>query len=289
MKKLNFYMMSFCLALGIVLTACDIKQPKVEASYASVAFKHTGTEVTCLTCHVDQRPAAVNSYTHYDNADCKFCHYAGGKWTDHDYHTQNGAPATCSNCHEKDRKAPSAGVAHGSGGDCVQCHTVGTNWATGASPHNPTPTSCTSCHTSDRPAPVNGQAHYNDQDCVSCHVAGGVWANYKLYSHTPATATCNQCHENNRPALSAHPSQNNSAVTDKRHYVAKDCASCHKTPTTNRAFTFVHTTYGGSKINFCLPCHYTKGWSKHGNTQPSYFTGDGTCYSCHNKGKSWDH
>lgn len=286
MKKNFFYFL--CLSGFLLwLQACDIKQPKVEASYASVSFKHTGTETTCLTCHTDQRPAAVNSFSHYDNADCKYCHTAGGKWTDHNFHSNNGTPTKCSNCHEKDRKAAVAGVPHGSGGDCVSCHSVGSNWATGASPHNPTPTSCTSCHASNRPAPVNGYAHYNGDDCVTCHVPGGVWANYKLYSHTPVSATCNQCHSNDRPALSKHPSQNDPAVTDKRHYVAKDCTICHKPPTTTRVFSFVHTNSTGGKINFCLPCHYTKGWDKHGSTHSSYFTGDGTCYSCHNRGKTW--
>jgi hypothetical protein len=191
--------------------------------------------------------------------------------------------------HAQDRKAPVLGVVHGNNSDCVGCHSVGTNWATsGGSPHNPTPSTCSTCHAVDRPAPVNGQPHYNGNDCATCHVAGGVWANYKLYSHTPVTTNCNSCHENNRPALSRHPSQNNAAVTDKRHYAAKDCSTCHKTPVGTRVFSFVHTNSAGGRINFCLPCHYTKGWSEHGGSGRGNFSGDGNCYSCHNRGKSWN-
>ncbi len=287
MKLLIFYLIP--LFNIILIVGCDIQQPKVEVSFASVSFKHSGVETTCLSCHATDAPAAVNSFTHYNNNDCKMCHYAGQKWTDHNFHSQNSTPTTCTTCHEKDRKSPVSGVTHGSGGDCVSCHTIGANWAVGASPHNPTPTSCLNCHTSDRPASVNGYEHYNGNDCVGCHIPGGVWANYKTYSHTPTTANCNQCHENHRPALSDHPSQNDSKVTDKRHYVSKDCSTCHKTPTTTRVFSFLHTNYLSSKINFCLPCHYSKGWEKHGSTHPTYFTGDGTCYNCHNLGKSWDH
>ncbi|HPI39456.1 MAG TPA: cytochrome c3 family protein [Pseudobdellovibrionaceae bacterium] len=284
LKKQKFI---FITILLVSILGCDIEQPRVESLFASAAFKHTGTETTCLSCHASQVPAAVNSFAHYNNADCISCHYAGMKWTDHDFHSRNSNPSTCTACHEKDRKAPVSGTPHGSGGDCVSCHSVATNWAVGSSPHNPTPTTCTSCHVNDKPAAVNGLPHYDGEDCVTCHVAGGLWAAYKLYGHTPISATCSQCHENERPALSNHPSQNNAAVTDKRHYVVKDCSTCHKTPTTSRVFNFVHTNSANSKISFCLPCHYTKGWSKHGSKNPSYFTGDGTCYNCHNKGKSW--
>lgn len=277
------------VAISGLIAACDVKQPTVEAAYAMVSFRHTGTETTCLTCHTGDRPAPVNSVTHYNNGDCISCHVAGTLWSNHSFHSHNTTPTACTSCHEKDRKAPVNGAIHGNGADCVGCHTVASNWATGSSPHNPTPTSCNQCHTNDRPAPVNGIVHYNGEDCVTCHVPGGIWANYKLYSHTPVSTSCNQCHENKRPALSAHPSQDDPAVTDKRHYVSKDCATCHKTPTTNRIFTFGHTNYKGSKISFCLPCHYTKGWKEHGGSGSASFSGDGNCYNCHNKGRSWDH
>lgn len=290
MKRFNTQFFIFWLVLtGGMLQGCDVQQPKVEAKYARASFKHSSTETTCLNCHTADRPAAVNSFTHYNNNDCILCHVAGSLWTDHAFHAKNATPTACATCHEKDRKPPAGGVAHGSGADCVGCHSVGSSWATGSSPHSPAPTSCNSCHESNRPAPVNGLAHYNGADCVNCHVAGGIWANYKLYSHTPVSSTCNQCHTNDRPALSAHPSQNDPAVTNKQHYVSKDCASCHKTPTTNRIFSFMHTNYQGSKINFCLPCHYTKGWNEHGGSGSVSFSGDGNCYNCHNKGKSWDH
>ncbi len=278
----------FLLSVVFVFWGCDIKKPTVEASFATVGFRHTGTETTCVTCHLQNRPAAINGFSHYNNNDCVSCHIAGGLWTTHTFHAQNSNPVSCSSCHEKDRKAAVLGVPHGNGDDCVGCHTVSNSWATGASPHNPLPTSCTSCHTADRPAPVNGQPHYNNGDCVTCHVAGGLWASYKLYGHTPLPTSCNQCHENKRPALSNHPSQNTAAVTDKRHYVTKDCYACHKTPTTTpRLFKFAHTNAANAKIGFCLPCHYNKGWTKHSGS-PSYFVGDGTCFNCHNQGKSWN-
>lgn len=273
---------SFLLSLGCV------KRPQLELSQLGlVSFKHTGTEATCLNCHTADRPAAINGVNHFNNEDCLYCHVAGSTWTNHNYHTKYPNPTSCNQCHEKDRKPPASGVPHGNGGDCVSCHTVGANWASSGSPHNPEPSECASCHAVDRPAPVNGYPHYNGNDCKTCHVAGGAWASYKLYAHSPVPTSCNSCHEVERPALSNHPSQNNSSVTLKTHYVSKDCYSCHKPPAGGtRAFSFVHTNANSSKINFCLPCHYTKGWDKHSNN-PSYFTGDGLCFNCHNKGKSW--
>lgn len=230
------------------------------------------------------------SYTHLDSNstpyDCNKCHAvpainsssAYTVWRQGKFHQNVATPTSCANCHYKEMpNASYTGYNHVSlvsttgavtlpnGSkltmDCKSCHTSnwGVNWtgATGGSPHptnSPFPTSCNSCHTSERPT------------TMTVKTSSG-WT-------TPTSFTY----------------FDNFTITG--HYTSKDCYACHR-PKTNTitTFNFDHSNAQGTKITFCMPCHYRDGQNAHGTTSTRITTNnhDGNCYNCHTTKKSWAH
>lgn len=285
---------------AILTSACVVKPGVDNASLSSTTFSHKNFMTACASCHEKNRPAPVSGVAHGSGRDCVSCHSPSRGWIP-TTGMHNPPPTSCATCHESRRPATTAsGQPHVATGDCISCHTTA-GWKPAVVPHTPTPTSCVACHESQRPTTLpSGATHVATGDCVSCHTTGA-WKP-AADPHTPTTTSCVSCHESNRPARAQHPSVNDPAVTDKRHYVAKDCAVCHTKPVdawylwnyspgTQRKFE--HIGVNGQVVGFCLPCHYTQGMRKHGAGGAANFNGDGNCRNCHDRSlprnPSWDH
>ncbi|HYX32688.1 MAG TPA: hypothetical protein VE954_06210 [Oligoflexus sp.] len=186
---------------------------------------------------------------------------------------------SCNSCHTKDRPA----APHDQQADCVGCHSFPAFKSTlNAALHEPTPASCNSCHEKNRPA----APHIANKDCVGCHA----FPTFKrvAFSHLPKPAVCEECHA--RPAtagLRAYPNQgppvgflaNDPKAMGSRHYVGKDCISCHRTPDEGAtAFNFTHST---PRADFCLPCHFNEGRDEHAGDNRAVLLDFGNCASCH--------
>ena len=186
---------------------------------------------------------------------------------------------SCSPCHAADRPA----APHEAQSDCIGCHSFPSFKAKLSSfNHNPPPVSCVGCHEKDRP----GAPHIAKNDCASCHA----FPTFKraAFSHSPKLALCEDCHT--RPTttgLRAYPNQgppigfnpNDAATLGGKHYVGKDCGSCHLTPDEGAtAFAFTHSK---PKADFCLPCHFNQGRGEHANDNDVMLNAFGNCASCH--------
>lgn len=109
------------------------------------------------------------------------------------------------------------------------------------------------------------------------------------FTHLPKPATCADCHV--RPLTvgkRAYPTQgppagfnaNDPAAIGGKHYVGKDCSSCHRTPAEGATvFSFTHSA---PKAEFCLPCHFNRGQTEHANNNNNVMLqGFGNCFNCH--------
>jgi len=240
----------------------------------ALAVMH-GSLKSCNSCHTKDRPPEP----HDQKADCVSCHtYPSFKSTLNAL-THDPKPDTCNTCHEKDRPATPHVVEQ----DCVGCHSFPKfNVVVSTFNHSPTPATCNSCHEKNRPA----APHIAQRDCASCHAFPSFTR--LAFSHTPKPAVCEDCHT--RPAAvgqRAYPNQgppagfvaNDPKAIGGRHYVGKDCASCHRTPDEGaNAFTFTHST---PRADFCLPCHFNDGRGEHANDNRATFLEFGNCFSCH--------
>ncbi len=265
-------------------------------AWTSASYAHPANQASCSVCHEAKRPAA----NHYAGQDCVACHtQAGNSWAPKTPHPQNTNVTTCNSCHSADRKAttqyPSPGTlinGHFSTTDCNSCHVAKTAQVTqflfSHNANGNVRTTCLPCHDAKRPVTVIQSFSHQTAgmgDCISCHQSTSVWT-AGTYTHVAGTASCNSCHSNDKPATARYP--NGSTVNG--HYAAKDCAICHlQKSVTITAFTFGHTNYASTKINFCLPCHLSQGQNKHSGSGSVSFTGDGNCYNCHNiQKRSWN-
>ncbi len=275
---------------------CNTCHTRTGVAWSGGIYSHQPAPATCVSCHAADRPAStVNGFSHTQSGtgECASCHtYPGVKWTSGTY-SHSPTPASCNSCHSSTRPTTTSNrfshTQYGTG-DCVSCHTqnVGTNWTGGNYNHAPAPASCNLCHSGDRPAAVvNGFSHatYGTGDCVSCHTnLGTTWAG-GMFSHAPTPSACNSCHETQRPSTHAYP--NMAAGTG--HYTAKDCYACHRPKMTGiTTFVYGHSNAVNTNIRFCLPCHLSQGQTKHSGSSSVSFAGDGNCYNCHTKKRSWD-
>lgn len=191
----------------------------------------------------------------------------------------------CVDCHEVDRPtmtrlhgATSDTAGHFETTDCLSCHDgKDDSHLKFVFAHFPIlnlqgQTSCSLCHEAARPT----TGHYANQDCVDCHRdQGGSWTTTSPHPTNTSLTSCNNCHQTARPKGG--------------HYVTKDCASCHRPKSqTLSSFLFSHSNYANQNIQFCLPCHYQKGLSEHKSSSSVKFTGDGNCYNCHKKRRSFE-
>jgi hypothetical protein len=202
------------LCLLLVYNNCGVKRPSVEiASYASVGYKHTFSEVSCASCHESTRPSPLAGVLHGNKADCVACH----------------VPVN-------DNKELQSVVWAGN---------------SGAYSHPAVISSCVNCHAPNRPAPVNGFVHYGNKDCATCHHPGAnnntdglteaqiISAFKGAYSYThPASGLteCRSCHEKDR--------------LDPSHNPGQDCVSCHKTNDTwtpGLSLTDIHNIWFNSR------------------------------------------
>lgn len=239
---------------------------------------------------------------HFDTVDCFSCHNPkSSTLTVFKFdHNANGVPRTsCLPCHEA--KRPTTVINNFSHsiagtGDCISCHKQpGVTWAGGSYNHDPKPSTCASCHESKRPTSLIGKfSHTNAGECATCHKTPGDSWKGATFNHSPAPSSCTTCHGGARPASASPPSGQSfptPAGQPVGHYTGKDCYSCHVAYNggTVTSFRFDHRNAVSANISFCLPCHYTDGAKKHGTTNSKYsFTGDGNCYSCHTKRRSFD-
>jgi hypothetical protein len=277
------------LFLAVAETACvkrnkDERNKVTEASSNSevesgmtpdqLAAMHSGLK-SCNSCHTKDRPAPP----HDQQADCVGCHSFPSFKGSLSASLHDPKPASCNSCHEKDRPA----APHVAQQDCVGCHSFPKfNTVVSSFNHSPTPESCNSCHESKRPA----APHIANKDCVGCHAFPSFQR--LAFSHVPKPAVCEECHT--RPTtvgLRAYPNQgppagfvaNDPKALGGRHYVGKDCSSCHRTPDEGAAaFNFTHST---PRADFCLPCHYNDGQEEHLNDNRAVMTEFGNCAGCH--------
>lgn len=307
--------------------SCHMKVPaNLGVTFAGGFYDHKmaggATVNNCLTCHGQEKPIGPKGNPPFDHAsigslDCATCHTSpGGSWkVATRTFNHSPMPTSCASCHESSRPSPTTLVpanaiknkflhaaTYNGLADCVSCHisvpaNVGVTFAGGSYNHKTntgtTVTSCNACHSGERPLGLVGgfnHAIIGTTDCASCHTKPGVSWSGALYNHLPVPTNCGSCHESKRPTIANPPPGNTfptPAGTPNKHYLGKDCYSCHLSKSTTKLnWTFEH--YNGSKgnINFCLPCHYTVGKRQHGNA--NYFTGDGTCYNCHRTRRSWN-
>lgn len=285
MAKRN--VISFCLCFLLVLGlswSCrkNYKAPSAPAQYSTEgnptdpsdnAALHEGVK-SCNGCHIEKRPIAP----HDQQSDCISCH-TYPEWKSSITSLHNPKPDSCNSCHEKDRPT----LPHVAEQDCVGCHSPSTFiQSVSAFNHEPKPQNCVSCHEKNRPA----APHVAGKDCVGCHSFPTFTS--VSFSHTPKPAMCEECHV--RPAttgIRAYPNQgppvgfvaDDPAALGSRHYLGKDCSSCHKTPDEGAAvFTFTHST---PKAEFCLPCHFNEGREGHNSPNRGTFTEFGDCFTCH--------
>lgn len=136
---------SFCILI-LSFQNCGVTRPAVEKmEFASVAFYHTGLEVSCNSCHSESRPNSSNGFTAF-NAKTTF----------------NLA-------------------THGLNQDCFLCHDSGkmflgqrrmVDWAGGFFNHDESLTSCNECHSAPAVIPPSNQPHpsfLESDQCLSCH------------------------------------------------------------------------------------------------------------------------
>ena len=199
----------------------------------------------------------------------------------------------CMGCHEKDRPLESEGKIHGGGADCYTCHVYDKKlkWNKQINfDHSLYTADCDGCHEKDRPARDD---HPNVGDCVQCH-AYPSWAAGENFVHSLELQSCQNCHNKDRPQSGAesYPNvgkptnfdENDPKAPGSSHYLGKDCISCHLIPDQSKtAFEFSHSE---PKLEFCLPCHFSAGNTKHfsdSQANPdSYKLEDfGNCSNCH--------
>ncbi|MCP4665314.1 MAG: cytochrome C, partial [Deltaproteobacteria bacterium] len=213
------------------------KGPPADVMAAGKAHK---TEVTCLDCHDDHRPASKHNIpecsqchegeAHYELKSCAGCHknphaplkiVLGKKvtgpclscHTDQIKHLKEfktkHTSLFCSACHDVHRKVP----------DCVQCH----------KPHSGTMTQadCKKCHDAHRPMLLTYSPTIPNQDCGACHKTAFTKLTASLAKHK--AVACVKCHE-------------------AKHRTVPDCQKCHPKP---------HPAGIMAKFPKCGTCHYT--------------------------------
>lgn len=313
---------------------------------------HTVSQSECASCHGSggvRDSIALLKPSHFDigGEDCLKCHQATKEsgfqnWKNGNAHS--ASLTSCSGCHGAGKDQDSIAAFkpdHFSIGnqDCYQCHSSAKdngykNWLGGTFSHSPTQAECASCHgvgqSNDHIAKFKPD-HFSigGKDCLECHLAtrNGGYKNWSggLYVHSTGDISgksCASCHDTNskpRPSIGKWMKQDPNAGTT--HYGKFDCYFCHKTTNSWGDWNSTGTSHmmaGGGKIEFCLPCHYSKKdptsdpngnttsrISKH-SSQTSWFTPPiydinavgnhpgangklGKCYSCHNvKRRSFD-
>jgi hypothetical protein len=271
------------------------------STWAGANYSHQPTPTQCSSCHANERPIGLVGTPPFNHAnggmgDCVSCHKNPGvSWTGGSF-SHTPAPTQCLSCHAGKRPVglignPPFNHANGGMGDCVSCHkNPGNSWAGGTYNHLPVPTQCLSCHVSDRPTGLVGNPAFNHAngglgDCVSCHKKPGVSWTGGLMSHSPVPASCATCHSGQRPAIGRLPNNGGTLVT---HYTPKDCFACHLPQSTTVVdFKFSHSDAKNVQIKFCLPCHLREGQAKHGRDTKVILTGDGNCFNCHTRKKSF--
>ena len=312
-------------------------------NWTNAYFTHSASIATCATCHADGKPKDSFPAVHIatQGLDCKSCHQATlatfTNWKNGIFN-HNPTPANCGTCH-------ATGAAHNSfptpstlhvpvaaGTDCKSCHMASVtgsyaNWKNGQYPHNPEPSSCSTCHSTGglhNSFPATGHLATNGADCKTCHIASvnGGYANWTggTFAHSTtliAQKNCMTCHSSDRPSTGRLMRQDPNITSNASHYGQFDCYYCHKTTLAWKDWNSSSTNHynaAGTKIESCLPCHYSKkspAFDGIGTARVSPHTNDaskftlytitspagtaagasgmlGRCYACHNKGRrSW--
>lgn len=142
---------------------------------------------------------------------------------------------------------------------------------------------CTACH-ADK---FNVATHRptDGRDCNWCHVPNA-WlpGDFQLdgIGHKPLAKSCLACHSFQSPTYAKLPDEQGERPT---HYGGQDCVLCHE-PNHDK-FMFLHSEAHGETVGFCLECHTSRAQVAHpGN--PEFFTGKGSCQSCHQDSTKWN-
>lgn len=299
----------------------------------------------CKSCHGDGQAndKYPNNHLPVMGGECFACHK---KSTENGFANWTGAvmvhnkeiidSQVCNSCHADGAPRDSFPANHQNIGskDCFECHQAAinngfTSWGGGKFEHTQAiidAKNCQSCHgdgQSKDSFPANHIAT-NGQDCSSCHqssINNGFtsWAGGRFtHSSTIINAkNCNSCHESDRPKTGAYMSQDENLSVNHSHYGKFDCYFCHGTNNSFRDWNSSNTNHynaAGSKIQHCLPCHYSRERpqanqasngkiSEHRNNS-SYFTAPvydinavgnqpnssgklGNCYRCHSSRRNF--
>jgi hypothetical protein len=253
-KRGYLIFLSFILALPLIFffQNCGVQRPSVEnAQFASALYTHTGTEVSCSSCHEKQRPNSTAGFIGID-ANTPF-----------DYST------------------------HASGVDCITCHDmsqlnrVAADWANGVYGHASTLNMCVTCHSTQRPADHTSAVQQGD--CFGCHQSalnssfssmsdwqggvGGLGQNKWDASHDLTLPT--EIPNYTGTTISSIQSQNQIAHMQMNHSTSQlstntlsECSICHSNASSGVYFPGLFhasiTAAGIAQPTACADCHGTQ-------------------------------
>jgi hypothetical protein len=232
--------------------------------HSPAAPVYEGTPQDCVSCHAQDRDAALEP-THTDLGDsCETCH-ADAAWK----------PATLN--HDQWPLEGAHTVAQ-----CNDCHT-------GSPPrYANTPTDCAACHAQEASGVITPSHAAFDSDCSSCHTTKtwrGAAFEHAMFPLTGGhgTASCESCHTGTPPVFAGLSAQCVDCHQDDRASAQPphegfsiDCSNCHSTAAWSGA-AFVHTQAfsltGAHTSATCLSCH---------TGSPTVFAGlSRACVNCH--------
>lgn len=281
-QTISFLLMATLASVLLSFQNCGVQQPKVEnMSSMAVGVSHDPIPVTCIDCHLSERPKVAVS----------------------------ASPDGKSNLFVHDIPE------YGGDQDCVNCHTqatanVGRSWQGGVFNHKNSaavPVSkCLTCHLGNKPvgtSATNSYDHANigSKDCFECHKnAGANWSS-SAFSHTPTPQSCSSCHASDRPAATVYFPYDSSKpklnlyVHATEFNGSSDCVNCHVKVPENAGVKwsggyYNHLTNTGSKVAKCVNCHL--GSKPVGTSATNSYDhaniGTQDCYACHkNAGATW--
>ena len=215
---------------------CHEAQPR-EIETAGEAHE---SEINCLDCHLEHRPASQNNIPA-----CSQCH----EGSEH-YSLDN-----CVSCHNPHQ--PLKIVLEGDlKAECLTCHTE-QNAQLVANPSMHSEVSCTFCHADTHgniPACAECHDPHSDEmvqtDCVICHAAHQPMV--LEYPETTANLLCASCHDDAYSLLLATKTKHKTVSCVKchanKHQTVPQCSDCHGKP---------HAAGMHSKFPECGSCHST--------------------------------
>lgn len=252
---------------------CHTSVPaNIGVSWNPGVYNHSPAPTTCMSCHINKRPATlVNGFNHsnFPTTDCATCHTVnvGINWTGARPHalsgTTTGSTLNCTSCHGQNGwtthklNVPETSHMGGTANSCISCHA---NF------------SAFKGNTTSTTAPILKYAHSAtvlSNNCQICHQFTGTPATFKAYSDSTysklASANVTGTFDGSSKTFTHQDSNMFITISSPVSLTAQNCKACHQykaysatatTPASRWGYTHAANGVGSrSTTPGCKVCH----------------------------------